>query len=229
MDTWQRLNGLEAGLIHWLARYSIGILRVNLGIVYFWFGVLKFFPDTSPAQDLVARTCNALTLGMVNGQVSLPVLGTWECAIGLGLITGRCLRITLLLQVVQMLGTFTPLVLFTQEAFHQIPFVLTLEGEFIVKNLVLLSAGLVIVGALPRPSPPTTANAKVDGLKGPLALRIGPPRVVSPDDTGNAFDSQRDYLFIRPQGLASSTDNGTVQTTACTEEPGTLVPDERIA
>jgi uncharacterized membrane protein YphA (DoxX/SURF4 family) len=131
-------------ITNWMARYGILLLRVSLGIVFFWFGALKFFPGLSPAQDLASRTISVLSFGLVQPSVSIPFLATWECLIGLGLITGKFMRVTLLLLFVQMLGTITPLFLFPQEAFTQFPFAPTLEGQYIIKNIVLISAGLVI-------------------------------------------------------------------------------------
>src|SRR5262249_48630353 len=135
---------IDAALTNWMARYGIVLLRVSLGIVFFWFGVVKFFPGLSPAEDLASRTISALTFGLMAPSVSVRVLAAWECAIGLGLITGLFLRGTLLLLFVQMLGTVTPLLLFPSEAFSHIPYGPTLEGQYIIKNLVLVSAGLVI-------------------------------------------------------------------------------------
>jgi len=127
-----------------MARYGITILRVALGIVFLWFGVLKFFPGLSPAQTLAVKTIDLLTLGLIPGGVSLVLLATLECAIGLGLISGRFMRLTLLLLAFQMLGAASPLLLFPGDAFLQFPYAPTLEGQYIIKNLVLVSAGLVI-------------------------------------------------------------------------------------
>ncbi|MBC7872160.1 MAG: DoxX family protein [Chitinophagaceae bacterium] len=127
-----------------MAKNGITLLRVSLGIVFFWFGLLKFFPDLSPAQELATRTIETLTFGVVKPDVSLPLLATWECLIGLGLITGKLMRVTLLLLFVQMLGTITPLFLFPTDAFSRFPYAPTLEGQYIIKNMVLISAGLVI-------------------------------------------------------------------------------------
>jgi uncharacterized membrane protein YkgB len=112
--------------------------------VFLWFGVLKFFPALSPAEELATRTIQVLTLGIVEPSFSRPALAVWEVLIGLGLITNRYLRVTLLLLVVQMLGTFTPLALFPQETWVQFPIAPTMEGQYILKNIVLISAGLVI-------------------------------------------------------------------------------------
>lgn len=148
MNNWQRaitlFEQVDVRVTRWMAQYGIVLLRVSLGINFFWFGFLKFFPNLSPAQELATRTIEVLTFGLVTPVVSLPLLALWECLIGLGLITGRYMRITLLLLFVQMAGTVTPLFLFPAEAFTQFPYAPTLEGQYIIKNLVLISAGLVI-------------------------------------------------------------------------------------
>jgi uncharacterized membrane protein YphA (DoxX/SURF4 family) len=127
-----------------MAQYGVTLLRISLGIVFFWFGVLKFFPGLSPAQDLAARTMERLSFGLVQPSVAVPVLAVWECLIGLGLLTGFFMRATLLLLGLQMIGTLTPLVLFPAEVFVKIPYAPTLEGQYIIKNAVLISAGIVL-------------------------------------------------------------------------------------
>ncbi len=127
-----------------MARLGLLLLRVSLGIVFFWFGVLKFFPGMSPAQDLAIRTIGILTFGAIPPETSLLLLATWECVVGLGLIFGLFMRATLLLLLLQMIGTMTPLVFFPHEVFTRIPYAPTLEGQYIIKNIVLVSAGLVL-------------------------------------------------------------------------------------
>lgn len=140
----KRLQGLDAALTEWMAAKGVFLLRVSLGVVFLWFGALKFFPGMSPAQDLATRTIGVLTFGAIPPDVSIVVLAAWECLIGLGLIFGAFLRATLLLLWVQMLGTVTPIFLFPGEVFHRIPYAPTLEGQYIIKNVVLVCAGLVI-------------------------------------------------------------------------------------
>ena len=139
-----RLNVLELRLITWWARRGITLLRLALGLIFFWFGVLKFFPGVSSAEDLATRTISVLSFGHLQPSVSLPLLATWECLIGLGLLSGRFLKVTLLLLFAQMAGTFLPLAFFPHETFTRFPTVPTLEGQYIIKNLVLVAAGLVI-------------------------------------------------------------------------------------
>jgi uncharacterized membrane protein YphA (DoxX/SURF4 family) len=144
-----RIGRLDLAVTSWMARYGLTLLRVSLGVVFLWFGALKLFPDLSPAQDLATRTISVLTFGLVPPSVSLPVLAVWESVIGIGLIVGRGLRFFLLLLYLQMLGTLTPIVLFPHEAFTRFPYAPTLEGQYIIKNVVLISAGIV-VGATVR-------------------------------------------------------------------------------
>lgn len=138
------LKAADRAISGWMARYGTLLLRISLGIVFLWFGLLKFFPHQSPAEVLAGKTILVLTSGRIRPAVSLPVLAAWECLIGLGLLSGRALRLTLLLLFVQMLGTLLPLVFFPSETFVSVPFAPTLEGQYIIKNLVLISAGIVI-------------------------------------------------------------------------------------
>lgn len=141
---YQWFDWIDRRITDWMARYGVTLLRVSLGLVFFWFGLLKFFPGLSPAQDLATRTIELLTFGLAPAAISIPLLAGWECLIGLGLITGLFMRATLLLLFMQMMGTITPVFLFPGEVFTAIPYAPTLEGQYIIKNMVLVSAGLVI-------------------------------------------------------------------------------------
>jgi len=132
----------------WVAEHGVTVLRISVGIVFFWFGVLKFFPTLSPAEDLAARTIAALSFGIVKPAVSVPVLAAWECLIGLSLITGRFVRVALLTMFAHMLGTITPLILFPHETWTRVPYAATLEGQYILKNMVLVSAALVVYASV---------------------------------------------------------------------------------
>jgi uncharacterized membrane protein YphA (DoxX/SURF4 family) len=144
-----RLDRLDRRITIALAAAAIPVLRIALGVVFLWFGALKLVPGLSPAEDLAARTIEMLSLGIVPPGVALPVLAAWEVLIGVGLLSGRFLRATLLLLAVQMLGTLTPLVLFPTETFTVFPIAPTLEGQYIIKNIVLVAAAMV-VGATVR-------------------------------------------------------------------------------
>jgi len=143
-DVATRFDVLDRRITSWMARHGLFLLRISLGIVFFWFGVLKFFPGLSPASDLAARTIEILSFRSISPTVSVPLLATWECLIGLGLLFGVFMRATLLLLAVQMAGTLTPLFLFPSEVFAHIPYAPTLEGQYIIKNAVLISAAIVL-------------------------------------------------------------------------------------
>jgi uncharacterized membrane protein YkgB len=138
------MDELDRCVVNWLARYSLPCLRFGMGTVFLWFGALKFFPGLSPAADLAARTIQALTFEQIPEHLGQMLLATLETIIGVGLLTGNHLRLTLALLIFQMAGTLTPLALFPAEAFARFPFVPTLEGQYIIKNIVLIGAGLVI-------------------------------------------------------------------------------------
>ena len=157
----RRYDHVDRAITGWMARNGITLLRISLGIVFVWFGVLKYFPGASPAEALAIDTIQVMSGGLVPPRVSLVVLATWECAIGLGLILGRYLRTTLLLLFLQMPGTVTPLFYFPEASFQSFPFILTLEGQYIVKNLILISAGFVI-GATVRGGRLTDGEANTE-------------------------------------------------------------------
>src|SRR6476620_3067284 len=143
-DLIKRYDVVDARSTNWMANHGLRLLRISLGIVFLWFGALKFFPGLSPASDLAARTIYALSFGAVSPSLSVPLLAAWECVIGVGLILGIFMRATLLLLALQMAGTLTPLFLFPAEVFTRIPYAPTLEGQYIIKNAVLISAAIVL-------------------------------------------------------------------------------------
>jgi len=140
----RQLIPIDIRLTRWMAGHAVLGLRISLGIIFLWFGALKLVPGFSPAEELATKTIGLLSGGMIPLHVIPPGLGLWECLIGIGLLSGIWMRATLLLLALQMLGTFTPLVLFPRECFTHIPFAPTLEGQYIIKNLVLIAAGIAI-------------------------------------------------------------------------------------
>jgi putative oxidoreductase len=125
----------------WLSRHSITVLRISLGVVFLGFGVLKFFPGASPAEDLAIRTVDALTLGIVSGGPALWLTAAVECFIGMTLVSGRWLRAGLATLGLALIGILSPLVLFFGDLFPGAP---TLEAQYVLKDVVLAASGLVI-------------------------------------------------------------------------------------
>ena len=137
------LKTLDASFIHFMARNGVRLLRWALAVVFIWFGMLKVV-GRSPVADLVAQTVYWLP-----PESFVPCLGIWEVLVGLGLLWAVALRLTLLLLWLQMAGTFLVLVLRPEISFQDGNLLLlTTEGEFVIKNLVLITAGLVIGGSV---------------------------------------------------------------------------------
>jgi uncharacterized membrane protein YkgB len=137
-------ESIDEKITKWMAHYGIRFLRYSIGFIFIWFGGLKFFPDVSPAQELATSTIDLLTFGLIPTQVSLFFLALLEVLIGILLISGLWIRLTLALLFFQMAGTLTPIVLFPDLVFTAVPYALTIEGQYIIKNVVILSAALVI-------------------------------------------------------------------------------------
>ncbi len=134
-----QIDALDQRATAWMARYGLVLMRVALGVIFFWFGALKLVPGLSPAEDLVRNT-----IFFIDPNVFQPVLAVWEMVIGLGLITGLFMRATLLLLFLQMPGTALPIFITPEAVFTMFPFGLTIEGQYIVKNLALITAAIVL-------------------------------------------------------------------------------------
>lgn len=133
------VDRLDETAIALTSRYGALLLRLSLGLTFVWFGALKVV-ESSPVGDLVANT-----VYWFRPEVFVPFLGYWEIVVGLGLLTGKALRTTLTFFLLQMAGTFLVLVIKPDVAFQDgNPLLLTTEGEFVIKNLILISGGLVV-------------------------------------------------------------------------------------
>jgi uncharacterized membrane protein YkgB len=132
------IKAIDLWLIDRLNRSSLTLLRLSLAVIFIWFGALKIFGQ-SPAVELITKT-----IYWFDPKIFIPILGAWEMLIGICLIFPPLIRVGLFLLALQMPGTFLPLILLPHVCFTSIPFNLTLEGQYIVKNLVLIGAGLVV-------------------------------------------------------------------------------------
>lgn len=121
------------------------LISAGLGLVYLWFGMLKFFAGLSPAEDLAGATIERLTLGLLSPGWSLPLLALWETGIGLLLLTGLCRKCVLTAALIHISLTFTPLFFFPDLCFTVVPFGLTLVGQYIVKNVVFFGVMVILL------------------------------------------------------------------------------------
>lgn len=138
-----RFNSVDKTVTSMLAKHSLLLLRVSIGIVFVWFGALKLVPGLSPAEPLIRAAITFLPMNLF-----LPFLAIWEIAIGLGFITGKFQRLTIILLLLQMGGAMSPLLLAPDRIWVQFPFQWTLEGQYVFKDIILISAGLVIAATV---------------------------------------------------------------------------------
>jgi uncharacterized membrane protein YkgB len=143
-----RLDTIDRQIAGWMQRNGMRILRYALAVVFIWFGLLKPL-GMSPAETLVKNTVYFLP-----PDVFFPILGWWEVAIGVGLLYRPLNRLALGLLFLQMPGTMLPLLLLPEVCFTSAPFGLTMEGQYIIKNIVLIGAALVVGGTVREVSSP---------------------------------------------------------------------------
>jgi uncharacterized membrane protein YkgB len=134
----ERVHQLDALIIRFMNAIGVPFLRIGIGVVFIWFGGLKTV-GFSPAEELLAATVYWWT-----PEIVVPVIGYWEVLIGIFFLIPPLTRVAILLLAPQMVGTFLPLVLLPQVCWDVFPFGLTLEGQYIIKNLVVIGAALVI-------------------------------------------------------------------------------------
>jgi len=125
-----------------MARYGLRLLSISMGLVFVWFGALKLQSGVSPAEPLIRAALDFLPGSLLDSLIRL--LAVWEVAIGIGFLTGRAKRIVLILLLMQMVGALSPLFFAPERLWTTFPFIWTLEGQYVFKDIVLISAGLVI-------------------------------------------------------------------------------------
>lgn len=123
---------------------KIKFLAISIGIIYIWFGTLKFFPGLSPAEELGGETVYALTLGLIPIKIGYFMLAVLEVAIGIGIFFKKYRRIFTFIALGHMALTFAPLILFPDLSFTG-PFVFTIVGQYIMKNLIIIMALLIML------------------------------------------------------------------------------------
>ncbi|MBD3940968.1 DoxX family protein [Microbacterium sp. NEAU-LLC] len=140
----------EAAVKAFLERWSIPALRVSLGLVFLVFGALKFLPGVSPIEALVVRTWDALSFGIVTGYPAMALTAAMESVVGILLVIGVFQRFALALLAVTFVGILSPLVFFTADLFTPAP---TLTAQYILKDVVLVAAALVVASRALRSAP----------------------------------------------------------------------------
>jgi len=138
---------VDRSIAGFMRRFGHSALRYSLAVIFIWFGILKPF-GLSPAEGIILLTVDWMPL--LSAKTWLAVIGWWEVAIGVMFLFRSTLRFAIGLLALQMVGTFMPLVMLPSVTFQdgRVPYALTLEGQYIVKNLVIISAAMVIGGTV---------------------------------------------------------------------------------
>ncbi|MDP4012321.1 MAG: hypothetical protein Q8R00_01835 [Candidatus Nanoarchaeia archaeon] len=135
----KRFDNLDSKIVNWMKKEGHLFLRYSLAVIFIWFGILKPL-GFSPALDLVTKT-----VYWFPPETFVPILGWWEVIIGICLLYKPLIRLGIFLMAIQMAGTFLPLILLPEIVYtNGNPFYLTLEGQYIIKNLVIIGAAMVI-------------------------------------------------------------------------------------
>lgn len=174
-----RIDGAIAGFMR---RTGEPALRVSLAVVFVWFGLLKPL-GLSPAADLVRQTVAWMPVLSPDGW--LAAVGWWEVAIGTTFLFRSTIRIAIALMAIQMLGTFLPLLILPEVTFQpgRAPWGLTLEGQYIVKNILIISAALVVGGTVRGGRSADDATAAGGPVPSAREVRDRPPE--PPDPPGD--------------------------------------------
>ncbi|MFW3342177.1 DoxX family membrane protein [Aliarcobacter butzleri] len=123
---------------------TIKLMRLSLGIIFVWYGMLKFFPTLSPAEDLAIKTIDIMFFHLIDGSLSIKLLAILEVAIGIGFLSGYYTKLVIIIFLGHMLCTFAPLFILPELSFTHAPYAFTLVGQYIVKNIVFILVGVMI-------------------------------------------------------------------------------------
>lgn len=134
-----QISSVDRKIIFFLRKISIPFTRISLFIVFFWFGALKVVGQ-SPANPLVAKLL-AQTLPFVGFEQFIIFFGIFEMLIGVLFVWPGLERLVMPLLLLHMASTSMPLFLLPQMTWSA-PFVPTLEGQYIVKNLVIIATAI---------------------------------------------------------------------------------------
>jgi uncharacterized membrane protein YphA (DoxX/SURF4 family) len=145
----ENIDKLDEGTIKIMRSTSRVAIRLSFGIIFIWFGILKPL-HLSPAEGLLKATVVWLPFGSPDSW--LIIIGWWEVVIGVCFLFQKTTRLAIILLLTQMVGTFLPLVFLPGVTFQSNNILLpTLEGQYIIKNLIIISAALVLGGEISKP------------------------------------------------------------------------------
>lgn len=121
------------------------LLAFCLGFIYLWFGVLKFFPGVSPAEELATETIKLLTFDLIPSTISIDLLAIWETFLGIFFLLNLTKKPIIFLALTHITLTFTPLLFFPEVVFNEPPLQLSMIGQYIMKNVLIIGVLLMLL------------------------------------------------------------------------------------
>ena len=137
-----KADGIEKKIFTAFYVHGHKIHRLSLGLIFIWFGLLKPFGEKTTTSLL------AHTIYFFPPEFILPILGWWEVAIGICLIYKPLVKLSIILQFIRIPGTILAFFIHPQVCFVQIPYVPSPEGQYLIKDIVILIAGIAIAGTV---------------------------------------------------------------------------------
>ncbi|MBB5801426.1 putative membrane protein YkgB [Saccharothrix ecbatanensis] len=167
----KNLRRITIEIIDRYQRDQVAVQRVVIGVLYVWFGGLKVIPGLSPVDDLAGHAMSVITMGLVKPSVSMPLLAVAEILIGIGLISGKLPRITVIVALGHMAGIFLTVFILPGEiwATWGVP---TLNGQYVVKNAILVCALLNVALRVFRKAPEKAVVHREAGLVDQLGQHV---------------------------------------------------------
>lgn len=138
----ERFDSIDRRISSLMHHVGHPLHRVTLGLFFIWLGLLKQF-GYKTGSSLLAHT-----IYFGDPEIMVPVLGWWEVAIGVTLLIHATVRISILLMAIRLPGTLLALVVKHDVCFEHAPFVPTPEGQYLIKDLMLFGAAMVIGGTV---------------------------------------------------------------------------------
>ncbi len=174
-----RLTLVDAAVHRLLVARSLLLLRWAVGVIFLYFGALKLVPGYSPAESLVMETIKTMTFDLVPGRAGVAFTGAVECGLGVLLLTGWLRRLTIYVLGLELLGILAPLVLLPTRLFDS-PAVPTIEGQYVLKDIILVAAGMVLATTIrggrlvtgPHTAQPTSRQGAPGAASADEKLRI---------------------------------------------------------
>lgn len=137
-------QAIDLRLLAFFKRNYILVARFSIFLIFFWFGFIKLI-GLSAASPL-AEALVSKTLGMQYFDPLFYTLALLECVVGIMFLFPKLTRIVIPLLLFHMLIVCSPLLLVPELTWQSFG-VPTLEGQYIIKNVVVIAIAIGIAAS----------------------------------------------------------------------------------